>query len=79
MVFGSGVDCSPDEAEEQESYMISLPPCTLVLTHASHKTEKTRLTRKQPRKYPSFNTALSIYTFIYVFPRSGAHSYTLGL
>lgn len=45
MVFGSGLDCSPDEAEEQESYMMQPPSLsTLVLAHPSHKI---KLTMKQ--------------------------------
>lgn len=80
MVFGSGLDRSPDEAVEQESYMIQLPSLsTLVLTHFSRKTEKnTQLTLKRHRKYPSSNLVLyyctkCIYTVIYFFPcRSGA-------
>ncbi len=71
MVFGSGLDRSPDEAVEQESYMIQLPSlCTLVLTlvlsPVKQTKKKSQLTLKQHRKYPSSNL-LPSYVFIHLF------------
>lgn len=69
MVFGSGLDCSPDEAEEQESYMIQLPSLSTPRS-ASFPPIKHKNTTDINRKYPVFSLALSdvFIHSIYVVP-----------